>query len=320
MFQGMQTEQGRQHAERMRAAHSSLQQQWDGLHQQVTSIDVHWRGPDAEAFTQQWATVHAGGIEVLEHLQELVHELIEHAQQQDQSSAADDHWAGAAPGSTPGERRENGPPWIPGAAFNPGDGVTTMNDPAIQKAWEGMSDRERRAVLREVVKDELEAYGINARGWFPSVETRFFPGWMNGGAISLPTGVIYLSNDLLKSPYGLQIAAHEARHQVQYEMIRRTDPDPWDILTGDDNSDKYEQVERDYGFTREEIEQWRHEFEVWNYEFPPSGDPNNPEYQEQMQRYLDQQVEVNAREREDEFADVYTSEDLEQDMRDAGVR
>ncbi len=52
MFQGMQTEQGRQHAERMRAAHSSLQQQWDGLHQQVTSIDVHWRGPDAEAFTQ----------------------------------------------------------------------------------------------------------------------------------------------------------------------------------------------------------------------------------------------------------------------------
>ncbi|WP_341854921.1 hypothetical protein [Brachybacterium sp. GPGPB12] len=126
-------------------------------------------------------------------------------------------------------------------------------------------------------------------------------------------------SESLDSPYGLQIAAHEARHQVQYEMIRRTEADPWDWVTGDDNSEEYAEVERAYGFTRGEIEQWRHEFRPWNYEFPPIGDPSTPEYQEQMQDYLDQEVEVNAREREDEFADEFSFEDLQQARRDAGV-
>ena len=67
----------------------------------------------------------------------------------------------------------------------------------------------------------------------------------------------------------------------------------------------------DKQFTREEIEQWRHEFKPWNYEFPGEG--------EQMERYRAQQVEVDAREREHEFADEFTFEDLQQAQRDAGV-
>jgi hypothetical protein len=38
-----------------------------------------------------------------------------------------------------------------------------------------------------------------------------------------------------------------------------------------------------------------------------------------MQDCLDQDVEVNAREREDEFADEFDFEDLQQVQRDAGV-
>lgn len=182
-----------------------------------------------------------------------------------------------------------------------------------------MSEAERRAVLRQIVDDEVTAYGMNEH-LLPDVEVRFMPGWVSGGAISLEGGVIYLSSDLLDSPYGLQIAAHEARHQVQYEMIHRTAADPWDWITGDDNSEEYAEVEEEYGFTREEIEQWRHEFRPWNYEFPPTGDRDAPEYQEQMQEYRDQEVEVDAREREDEFADEFTVEDLRQAQRDAGVR
>lgn len=184
-----------------------------------------------------------------------------------------------------------------------------------------MSDDERKAVLAQIVEDEVRAYGMNENQGYglADVEVRFFPGAISGGAISLETGLIYLSSDLLDSPYGLQIAAHEARHQVQYEMIDRTAADPWDWITGDDNSEEYAEVEEEYGFTREEIEQWRHEFRPWNYEFPPTGDPGTPEYQEQLQAYMDQEVEVDAREREDEFADEFTIEDLQQAQRDAGV-
>ncbi|AXK44595.1 hypothetical protein [Brachybacterium saurashtrense] len=90
-------------------------------------------------------------------------------------------------------------------------------------------------------------------------------------------------------------------------------------ITGDGSSEEYAEVEQQYGVTREEIDQWRHEFRPWNYEFPPTGDPGSPGYQEQMQEYLDQGVEVDAREREDEFADEFTIEDLQQAQRDAGV-
>ena len=86
---------------------------------------------------------------------------------------------------------------------------------------------------------------------------------------------------------------------------------------GDDNSEEYAQVEQEYGVTREEIEQWWHEFKPWNYEFPPTGNPSTPEYQEQL--HLDQEVEVDAREREDEFADEFSFEDLQQAPRDADV-
>ena len=182
-----------------------------------------------------------------------------------------------------------------------------------------MSKSDRRAVLREVVKDEVEAYGMDADGLLRDVWVSFFPAWVDGGAISLQNGDIFLSSALLESPYGLQIAAHEARHQVQYEMIRRTDVSLLDRITGDDKSDEYALIEEEYGFTREEIEQWRHEFKPWNYEFPPIGRQGTPEYQEQIEKYRAQEVEVNATEREKEFADEFTFEDLQDAQRDADV-
>lgn len=69
-----------------------------------------------------------------------------------------------------------------------------------------MSEADRKAVLRQIVDDEVTAYGMN-EGLLPDVDVRFHPSWVSSGAISLEGGAIYLSSELLDSPYGLQIAA-----------------------------------------------------------------------------------------------------------------
>lgn len=319
---GMDTEEALRCSDAVRRADGTLRARIDQVDRTISGLDAFWRGQDADAFRSAWSTVrHEAAASLLERLRHAADELSRHVEEQESASAADGGRSGAAQ-SKGGEAGDVDPlaflPSLPGVAFNPGDGVTTTTDPAIQAAWEDMSEADRKAVLRQIVDDEVTAYGMN-EGLLPDVEVRFHPSWVSSGAISLEGGAIYLSSELLDSPYGLQIAAHEARHQVQYEMIRRTEADPWDWVTGDDNSEEYAEVERAYGFTRGEIEQWRHEFRPWNYEFPPIGDPSTPEYQEQMQDYLDQEVEVNAREREDEFADEFSFEDLQQAQRDAGV-
>lgn len=323
---GMDTEEVLRYSESVRRAERTLRARLDQVSGTISGLDAFWRGPDAEGFRTAWSTVcHEAAEPLLDRLAHAAEELVQHVDDQEHASAAD---VGGADSSQPrtGQAADGAPPALlpplPGVAFDPGDGVTTTNDPEIQAAWDEMSDDERKAVLRQIVEDEVEAYGIgmDLEYGLPEVEVRFFPGVLSGGAISLQTGIIYLSSDLLERPYGMQIAAHEARHQVQYEMIERTDTDLWDWITGDDNSEEYAQIEEEYGFTREEIEQWRHEFKPWNYEFPPTGDRDSPEYEEQMQAYRDQEVEVDAREREDEFADEFTIEDLRQAQRDAGVQ
>jgi uncharacterized protein YukE len=319
---GMDPEEVLQHSDAVRRAEGTLRSRIDQADRTISGLDAFWRGQDADEFRSAWSAVrHEVAASLLDRLRHAAEELSRHAEEQEHASAADSGGSGATQSEGEEAGDEDTPAFhlsLPGVAFDPGGGATTTTDPAIQAAWDEMSEAEREAVLRQIVEDEVRAYGMNEH-LLPDVEVRFFPAWVNGGAISLQGGVIYLSSALLDSPYGLQIAAHEARHQVQYEMIRRTDADPWDWITGDDNSEEYAEVEREYGFTREEIEQWRHEFQPWNYEFPPTGDPSTPEYQEQMQDYLDQDVEVNAREREDEFADEFDFEDLQQVQRDAGV-
>lgn len=319
---GMDPEEVRGHSADVARAEGALRTRLDEVGGTIARREAFWRGPDAERFSEEWARVWDLCDATLEQLRLSGEELDRQAEEQDQASAAEGADAGASPQSGDQGMPEGLAglfPGIPGVGFNPGDGVTTTTDPAIQKAWDEMSEDERKAVLREVVADEIEAYGMRGHGILRDVRVEFFPEWVDGGAISIEGGVVLLSDGLLDSPYGLQIAAHEARHQVQYEMIDRTKADPWDFITGDDNSDKYAEVEEEYGFTREEIEQWRHEFRPWNYEFPPMGDPGTPEYQEQMDRYRAQEVEVDARERENEFADEFTFEDLQDAQRDADV-
>ena len=318
-MQGMDTEEVQRCSDAVRRAEGTLRARIDQVDRTLSGLDAFWRGQDADEVRSAWTTVrHEVAASLLERLRHAAEELSRHVEEQENASAADGGGAGAVTSGGQGAGNADPPaflPSLPGVAFDPGDGVTTTTDPAIQAAWDDMSEADRRAVLRQIVDDEVTAYGMDE----DRVDVLFYPSWVSGGAISLEGGAIYLSSELLDSPYGLQIAAHEARHQVQYEMIRRTDADPWDWIAGDDNSEEYAEVEREHGFSREEIEQWRHEFRPWNYEFPPTGDPSTPEYQEQMQDYLDQEVEVNAREREDEFADEFSFEDLQQAQRDAGV-
>ena len=234
---GMDTEEVLRYSDSVRRAEGTLHARLGEVDGTISGLDSFWRGSDAEEVHTVWSTVrdHAAAS-LLEHLRRAADELSGHVDDQVRASAADGGGVGAAqPGADLASN--GGPPAplpsLPGVAFDPGDGVMTTNDPAIQAAWEDMSEDDRRAVLAQIVEDEVAAYGMNAGQEFApvDVEVRFFPGFLSGGAISLETGMIYLSSDLLDSPYGLQIAAHEARHQVQYELIHRTAADPWDWIT-----------------------------------------------------------------------------------------
>src|SRR5699024_7293033 len=207
---GMDTQEVLRHSDAVWRAEGMLRARIDHLDRTISGLESFWQGPDAEAFRSAWVTVHHEAVAShLERLRRSADELSRHADEQEHASAADGGGAEPAGDGDPLAVL----PSFPGVAFDPGDGVTTTNDPAIQAAWDEMSEAERRAVLRQIVDDEVTAYGMNEH-LLPDVEVRFMPGWVSGGAISLEGGVIYLSSDLLDSPYGLQIAAHEARHQV----------------------------------------------------------------------------------------------------------
>lgn len=231
---GMDPEEVLQHSDAVRRAEGTLRSRIDQADRTISGLDAFWRGQDADEFRSAWSAVrHEVAASLLDRLRHAAEELSRHAEEQEHASAADSGGSGATQSEGEEAGDEDTPAFhlsLPGVAFDPGGGATTTTDPAIQAAWDEMSEAEREAVLRQIVEDEVRAYGMNEH-LLPDVEVRFFPAWVNGGAISLQGGVIYLSSALLDSPYGLQIAAHEARHQVQYELIHRTAADPWDWIT-----------------------------------------------------------------------------------------
>lgn len=123
----------------------------------ISRRDSFWRAPDAERFSEDWTGVRDLGGAALEKLRRSGEELERRAEEQDRASAAEVDDAGASPQQ--GDQGAAEDPaallsTIPGVAFNPGDGVTATDDPAIQDAWDEMSTSDRRAVLR--VQDDCD--------------------------------------------------------------------------------------------------------------------------------------------------------------------
>lgn len=210
----------------------------------------------------------------------------------------------------------------PGVMSRDPDEVADV-DPTVAAAWRDMSEDQKVQVLQELVNRELEAAGMEP--------IRVVKGDLKGslGAFD-PRGllpdVIYVDTGHLDDPDVLNTALHEARHAIQQEMVRRTERDWWDLITGRDTRDAdYREVEREYGITREEIEAWRSEQGSAYVEppEPPDEETGTPEewaqFEKDWEAYASQAVEQDASDAGVEGAEALTLEDLQDLQRSAGV-
>lgn len=302
-FQGMDPEQVRATAERMRSSGQLLAEQHAALQGRILGSAEIWRGEDAERFRETWSSaVGPQWSRALERLQQLAETAEQDAEEQDAASEGEGGAGGGADDGT-------------------GDGSASVRmldddagdvplDPEVQDAWRVMTPEQKQAVLQEMVDQEFERYGMEP------VDITFFyeepdeDGMVTYGSWSDDSGELRMNEYMLYSPDLALTTVHEVRHAAQHEFVEQTEGGMWDWLPWVDGPEAdYERIEEEHGITREEIEAWRENSEPGNY-IDPDDD---------YEGYRAQPVEVDAREREDEYAGDLTLEDLQQYQRDAGI-
>lgn len=302
-FQGMDVDQVRDHAQRMTTARQHLLEEHDAVQDRMATLTEIWRGGDAEELRGRWESQIAPAWQgMLEQLLGQAESASTHAEEQDTASAADGADVGTDSGGTQSVRD---------FADEAGD---VPVDPQVAAAWRAMTPEQQRAVLEEMVEQEFRRYGIDPVDvtWFseqPDPDTGLvtFGSW-NGG-----DRVLRLNEAMLDQPGLMLTTVHEVRHAAQHEFVQQTEPEFWDFLPFvDSQADDYAAIEEEHGITREEIEAWRENSRPGNYKSTDNGDT----YEE----YRSQPVEVDAREREDEFAgEELTMDKLRQYQEAAGV-
>lgn len=319
-FTGMDTESVRQFGEAVMDRAETIQRRIDGLRGVAGASSTFWVGADGDAFrTAHTSLVELPGEQLTAMLTAQARELAQQADEQDKASAAEEGSAGT--GDSPGSSEVPVFSSPPAPVDGPPDGNPTY-DPYIEEVWTNpehpdyLDDAEKREFLERLVREELEEQGIeDVQFVYPPVrdpktgELNNFGGYWNDQT-DPPT--LAIREDQLASTYAITTALHEIRHGIQYEMIDRTvafhDWGFWDYLFLTEgraiaevqrSDEAFEQVEEEYGFTREEIQQWDREFN--DYVGIPDPLPDNPTpeqqaaYDEQMEEYRNQAVEVDAR-------------------------
>lgn len=305
-FLGMDVQQVQQHSERIRRGHERLDDALQTLDGTVRTSESFWSGPDADGFRGHWDSMYSGmGRPALDQLAGRADTLDRDVEEQEIASAADGGGPGAGGGAAD--------------VADDGNDRGTV-DPEVADAWEDMTDEERRAVAQEIVDGEFEKYGMDP------VEISFEEidgnGLWNNGFMGIGRKLT-ISEDALSDPDILHTLAHEVRHAAQHEFIARTQPSG--SILGDDSRERFEEIEEEYGVTREEIESWEDNFGLFSYKRPPDwpGDEasaeERAEYREEFDEYLDQPVEVDAREGGREFVEDVSLEDLQEFQQEAGV-
>ena len=303
-FQGMEVDEVRDLAQRMRESQQRLAAEQETLQGRMAAIPQIWRGGDAEAFRDRWdSQVAPVWRDALDLLQRTAQSAEEHAAEQDVASEPD---SGAPDGGASGGDGTGGMGDI-GFTSDEGAGDVPM-DQDIQDAWQQMSAEDRRAVLQEMVDQEFERYGMKP------VDITFFTeppedGMITYGSWTDGSGTLKLNEYVLDNPDLMLTTVHEVRHAAQHEFVDQTESF-WDFLPWVDHDEDYDRIEEEHGISREEIESWRENFD--DYKSTSNGDS--------FEEYQNQPVEVDAREREDEFAgDELTFEQLQEYQHDAGV-
>lgn len=178
-------------------------------------------------------------------------------------------------------------------------GAPGKTDPAVERAWESMSDEERTKVLKLMARDLADSYGL---GDF-EVEITDLEDEDGDGKDDDPTTNLFgdwneskkrLRLDLndLHDPHSLDTMAHEVRHAAQYENIRRQNP-PWWTPWADPKPPTP-------GVSEAEVERWRVNFDDYK-----TIDKDG------FDAYRDQAVEVDARKYGAKYVDELSGDDFE---------
>lgn len=332
-FVGMETDQGREHAERLRVAAQHLESMRTGLDGGIQASTSTWVGPDAEDFRGRWSS----GVAPL--FQQLVDDvtrcgatLEEDAEQQDTASASDAAGQGAGggngrgAGSGDGRGTDGGKRAAPPGARPEGGGEGKVN-PEIARAWKDMDREDQERVLQEIARQELEAYGAPELTVHFDSDTGYSGYWTESGGLRFWRGEhIVIDDAVVSNPDSLNTVAHEARHAAQNQWIEDTDaPSSWELWAEDSSAEEYERIEREHGVTQEEIEAWReNDKDYKSYPDDPQPPDDAPQeehdaWNEEYEAYREQPLEEDAFDTGDEFAEGMTMDDLRQYQRDAGV-
>lgn len=319
-FLGMDTVSIRELSEMVSLTAEELQRRLDVLHGVTSASSAFWVGADGDRFRAEYTSlVDNPGQLLTSALSRSAGELELEAEQQDTASEADAGTASA--GSAGGNATDPLLASPPAPVDGPPDGNPTY-DPYIEQVWNNpnhpdyMDEDERRRFLEQMVREELERQGIDdVQFAYPPVrdpETGDLNNYGGYWSDETEPPTLAIREDQLGSTYALTIALHEIRHGIQYEMIDRTVAfhnwgfwdhvlaTPGSVLSEVYRSDQaFESVEEEYGFTREEIEQWNDEFNDYvgiPDELPEDASPQERQaYEEQMEQYRSQAVEVDAR-------------------------
>lgn len=319
-FLGMNVDDGRTHADRLRTGRERLVAAIEPLAAAIRSSEPHWRGVDGDSFRAAWdSRVALQAQEAIDALERHASSLMMEAEQQDEASSPE------SDGSTSGTTDNGGTADIP---WNQGDAGDNPRDrdfnaergavpPEVAAGWQRMTDDERRRVAQAIVDEEFRKYGMDPK------EIRFRD-IRGNGTWNESKGQITINEKRLEDPDILHTLVHEVRHAAQHRAIRET---RWSLFDWD-TSDDYARAEEKYGASEEEIRAWR-ENQRWgalSYKSPPKAPDQGAsqeeldEYYREYAEYIDQPVEKDARRTGREFTNSMTMEDLEAHQRAAGVR
>ena len=191
-----------------------------------------------------------------------------------------------------------------GATSASGDGTVQ----GLASRWAELSDSERRRVIEGLANDIGSQYGL-----------RSIPVWV----VPIPDGkgldargawnpllkVLILDNDDLSQPQVIDDVAHEVRHAVQQSLGDKAAPGLWDSMLrrlGLQDEPQWPQ----YGISEETARSWDANND--NYHRPPASyDPKNPDSVRQFNEYLNQTIEVDARDYAKKYYDGMNGADLD---------
>ena len=142
-----------------------------------------------------------------------------------------------------------------------------------------------------MIRELAEEYGLD----LPTIDWREETWGSNGRYTNGDPGTVSLNDGLLDDPRLIHAVAHELRHGRQFEAI--DDADDWHWPWQEDPVQEH----LDDGITEEQVEEWEENFD--DYQSTSSGDT--------YEDYVEQPVEVDAREAGREHLDGLTAEEID---------